>query len=118
MRETADREVVLTECEPSALEAMLRFCYTGECRLPKRHTLDLLILADRLDIPELTCLCEKVGFGLHRPRPCSQYMPLSIQAHITLFSVVGQRLRTNLPAKGLPRRASGVRHLKAGHLRM
>lgn len=53
---------MLTDCEPEALEAVLRFCYMGECRLPKKEMLPLLVLADRLDIPGLTALCEKVPF--------------------------------------------------------
>lgn len=61
MRETVHSEVVLPECPPTALEAVLRFCYMGECRLPRRDMLDLLVLADRLDIPDLTSLAEKVG---------------------------------------------------------
>ncbi|EIE18689.1 hypothetical protein COCSUDRAFT_60000 [Coccomyxa subellipsoidea C-169] len=60
MRETAESEVVLPDCPPEALEAVLRFCYMGECRLPRRDMLSLLVLADRLDIPDLTALAEKV----------------------------------------------------------
>lgn len=60
MRETEEREVVLPDCAPEALEAVLRFCYMGECRLPRRDMLGLLVLADRLDIPDLTTLAEKV----------------------------------------------------------
>lgn len=60
MRETEEREVVLSDCAPEALEAVLRFCYMGECRLPRRDMLSLLVLADRLDIPDLTTLAEKV----------------------------------------------------------
>lgn len=60
MRETEEREVVLTDCPPDALESVLRFCYMGECRLPRRDMLSLLVLADRLDIPDLTALAEKV----------------------------------------------------------
>ncbi len=60
MRETEEREVVLPDCAPQALEAVLRFCYMGECRLPRADMLGLLVLADRLDIPDLTALAEKV----------------------------------------------------------
>jgi hypothetical protein len=60
MREMEEREVVLTDCPPDALESVLRFCYMGECRLPRRDMLSLLVLADRLDIPDLTALAEKV----------------------------------------------------------
>ena len=65
MREAAEREVVLTDCPPDALEAVLRFCYMGECRLPRRDMLGLLVLADRLDIPDLTALAEKVTALTH-----------------------------------------------------
>ena len=63
MREATAREVVLHDCSPAALEAVLRFCYCGECRAPKQDVLPLLVLADRLDIPALVAVCEKVrGF--------------------------------------------------------
>ena len=61
MREASEREVVLHDCPPAALEAVLRFCYCGECRAPKQDMLQLLVLADRLDIPALVAVCEKVG---------------------------------------------------------
>ena len=60
MREASEREVVLHDCPPAALEAVLRFCYCGECRAPKQDMLQLLVLADRLDIPALVAVCEKV----------------------------------------------------------
>ena len=60
MRETQEREVTLSDCHPDTLEAVLQFCYMGECRRPKKDMLALLVMADRLDIPCLTALCEKV----------------------------------------------------------
>ena len=60
MRETQDKEVKLTECHPDTLEAVLQFCYMGECRRPKKDMLRLLVMADRLDMPCLTAICEKV----------------------------------------------------------
>ena len=60
MREMQDREVTLSDCHPDTLEAVLQFCYMGECRRPKKDMLALLVMADRLDIPCLTALCEKV----------------------------------------------------------
>ena len=50
----------LTDCHPDTIEALLQFCYTGECRRPKRDMLGLLVMADRLDMPCLTAICEKV----------------------------------------------------------
>ena len=62
MREATEREVLLLpDCAPGCLEAVLRFCYCGECRVPKQDMLPLLVLADRLDIPALVAVCEKVG---------------------------------------------------------
>ncbi len=63
MREMQDREVTLSDCHPETLEAVLQFCYMGECRRPKKDMLALLVMADRLDIPCLTALCEKVRAG-------------------------------------------------------
>jgi hypothetical protein len=60
MREATEREVLLPDCAPGCLEAVLRFCYCGECRVPKQDMLALLVLADRLDIPALVAVCEKV----------------------------------------------------------
>lgn len=60
MREMQEREVTLTDCHPDIMEALLQFCYTGECRRPKRDMLGLLVMADRLDMPCLTAICEKV----------------------------------------------------------
>lgn len=60
MQETQDKEVTLTECHPDTLEAVLQFCYMGECRRPKKDMLRLLVMADRLDMPCLTAICEKV----------------------------------------------------------
>ena len=60
MREMQEREVTLTDCHPDTMEALLQFCYTGECRRPKRDMLGLLVMADRLDMPCLTAICEKV----------------------------------------------------------
>lgn len=59
MREMQEREVTLTDCHPDIMEALLQFCYTGECRRPKRDMLGLLVMADRLDMPCLTAICEK-----------------------------------------------------------
>lgn len=52
--------MTLSDCHPDTLEAVLQFCYMGECRRPKKDMLALLVMADRLDIPCLTALCEKV----------------------------------------------------------
>ena len=52
--------MTLTDCHPDTMEALLQFCYTGECRRPKRDMLGLLVMADRLDMPCLTAICEKV----------------------------------------------------------
>ena len=52
--------MTLTDCHPDIMEALLQFCYTGECRRPKRDMLGLLVMADRLDMPCLTAICEKV----------------------------------------------------------
>ena len=67
MRETLDREVKLEDCHPDILEAVLQFCYMGECRRPKKDMLGLLIMADRLDIPCLTAICEKVSHWTMKP---------------------------------------------------
>ena len=42
------------------MENVLRFCYMGACQVPKHSVLDVLLLADRFDVPTLQAVCEKV----------------------------------------------------------
>ncbi len=42
------------------MENVLRFCYMGACQVPKHSVLDVLLLADRFDVPALQAVCEKV----------------------------------------------------------
>ncbi len=95
--------MVLPDCAPEALEAVLRFCYMGECRLPRRDMLGLLVLADRLDIPDLTTLAEKVrpvttqtkGAGLNLGCLPSVTLPPKIAEKVCLWLYI-QRYEVNL----------------------
>jgi len=46
---------------------LLRFCYTGECQVAKRSIIDLLVLADRLNVPALQAACEKARTRRNHP---------------------------------------------------
>ena len=41
------------------LEAVLHFCYTGECLVARGSVLALLLLADRFAVPALQTACEE-----------------------------------------------------------
>ena len=41
------------------LEAVLRFCYTGECLVARGSVLALLLLSDRFAVPALQAACEE-----------------------------------------------------------
>lgn len=65
------------------LEGLLRFCYTGECQVAKRGIIDLLVLADRLNVPALQAACEKARKRRNHPD-----MQALTQTHCLLMQVM------------------------------
>lgn len=69
------------------LEAVLRFCYSGECLVARGSVLALLLLADRFAVPALQAACEEA-------RCVQQCGQSAEQAHVALTSSVQGMMHT------------------------
>ncbi|CAD7699538.1 unnamed protein product [Ostreobium quekettii] len=59
MAESSAQVVEVGEVDPGALEAMLRFIYTGSCGITDASLVPLTAIADRFDVSALTTLCAR-----------------------------------------------------------
>ena len=80
-------------CRPGAwqdlLQAVLRFCYTGECSVARGSVLELLLLADRFAVPALQAACEEARpyHSWNRQGPLPLVLASCVRDHSSLMDV-------------------------------
>jgi len=76
-RELATAEVVIVDFPPAAVEAFLRFMYSGTLRSDHRSLLDVARLADKYIVPPLQALCQEAFALLLTPETALEMMRLA-----------------------------------------
>lgn len=57
-KENKENRVVISDCDPDVVEAMLKFIYTGDVPKLKEMTHNLFIIADKYQLERLKKMCE------------------------------------------------------------
>ena len=57
-KESKENRVVISDCEPDVVEAMLKFIYTGDVPKLKEMAHDLFTIADKYQLQQLKKMCE------------------------------------------------------------
>ena len=58
MKEKEERRVIISNIDPEVVSDLLTYIYTGGAPQMKSHVEDLLLAADKYNIPDLVTLCE------------------------------------------------------------
>ncbi|CAK9101142.1 BTB/POZ domain-containing protein 1 (Glucose signal-repressing protein), partial [Durusdinium trenchii] len=60
LKEKAEQEVVIQDFSPQGVEAFLRFLYSGTLEVPPGTLVEVMLIADKYQVPELSSHCQDV----------------------------------------------------------